>query len=90
MGYNVYMTQAGFALQAKLFAQGGELEITRVEVGSGVLGEDTDWRTLAGLMESRATATSTAPVRKDCTVSLEIEYRSDLDSGVEEDRKSVV
>ena len=35
MGYNVYMTKAGFALQAKLFAEGGDLEITRVEVGSG-------------------------------------------------------
>lgn len=78
MGYNVYMTKAGYALQAKLFAEGGELEITRVEVGSGVLPEDADWRTLTGLVQSRAAATSTAPVRRDCTVSLEIEYRSDL------------
>lgn len=78
MGYCVYMTKAGFALQAKLFAQGGQLEITRVEVGSGVLPEDADWRTLTGLVQSRAAATSTAPVRRDCTVSLEIEYRSDL------------
>ena len=78
MGYNVYMTKAGFALQAKLFAQGGELEITRVEVGSGVLPGDADWRTLTGLVQSRAAATSTAPLRRECTVSLEIEYRSDL------------
>ncbi|MDE6260688.1 MAG: phage tail protein [Oscillospiraceae bacterium] len=78
MGYNVYMTKAGFALQAKLFAEGGELEITRVEVGSGVLPEDADWRTLAGLVQSRAVATSTDPLRRDCTVSLEIEYRADL------------
>ena len=78
MGYNVYMTKAGFALQAKLFAEGGDLEITRVEVGSGVLPEDADWRTLTGLVQSRAVATSTKPLRRDCTVSLEIEYRSDL------------
>ncbi|MBD5118548.1 MAG: hypothetical protein HDT37_05510 [Clostridiales bacterium] len=78
MGYNVYMTKAGYALQAKLFAEGGELEITRVEVGSGVLPEDADWRTLTGLVQSRATATSTDPLRRDCTVSLEIEYRADL------------
>ena len=84
MGYEVYMTKAGYALQAKLFAEGGDMKITRVEVGSGVLPEGTDWRTLTGLVESRATATSTAPLRKDCTVSLEIEYRSDLDAGVEE------
>ena len=78
MGYNVYMTKAGFALQAKLFAEGGDLEITRVEVGSGVLPGDADWRTLAGLVQPRAVATSTKPLRRDCTVSLEIEYRSDL------------
>lgn len=78
MGYNVYMTKAGYALQAKLFAGGGQLEITRVQVGSGVLPEGADWRALTGLVEPRATATSTAPVRRDCTVSLEIEYRSDV------------
>ena len=45
MGYCVYMTKAGYALQAKLFAEGGDVEITRVEVGSGALPEDTDrWR----------------------------------------------
>lgn len=84
MGYCVYMTKAGYALQAKLFAEGGDLKITRVEVGSGVPPQDADWRTLAGLVRSRARATSTAPLRKDCTVSLEIEYRSDLDAGIEE------
>lgn len=84
MGYEVYMTKAGYALQAKLFAEGGDLKITKVEVGSGVLPEEADWRTLTELVESRARATSTAPVRKDCTVSLEIEYRSDLEAGVEE------
>lgn len=84
MGYCVYMTKAGYALQAKLFAEGGELEVTRVAVGSGILPEDADWRTLTGLVEPRVQATSTAPVRKGCTVSLEIEYRSDLGGGVEE------
>ena len=84
MGYNVYMTKAGYALQAKLFAEGGELEITRVEVGSGVLPEDADWRTMTGLVQPRAVATSTKPLRRDCTVSLEIEYRSDLTEGLEE------
>lgn len=84
MGYNVYMTKAGYALQAKLFAGGGQLEITRVQVGSGVLPEGADWRAITGLVEPRATATSTAPVREGCTVSLEIEYRSDLAGGAEE------
>lgn len=84
MGYCVYMTKAGFELQAKLFAQGGELEITRVEVGAGVMPEDADWRTLTGLVDPRTRATSTAPARQGCTVSLEIEYRSDLEDAPEE------
>lgn len=84
MGYDVYMTKAGYALQAKLFAEGGQLQVTRVEVGSGVLPEDADWRTLTGLVESRSPATSTTPLRRDCTVSLEIEYRADLTDGLEE------
>lgn len=83
MGYCVYMTRAGFALQAKLFAEGGELEITRTAVGSGVLPEGADWRTLTELVEQRAAATSTKPLRRECTVSMEIEYRADL-GGVEE------
>ena len=84
MGYCVYMTKAGFALQAKLFAEGGNLEITRVEVGSGILPEEADWRNITALVEPRAVATSTSPIRRECTVSLEIEYRSDLNSRAEE------
>lgn len=83
MGYCVYMTRAGYALQAKLFAEGGELEITRTAVGSGVLPEDADWRTLTGLVEQRAAATSTKPLRRGCSVGMEIEYRADL-GGAEE------
>lgn len=83
MGYCVYMTRAGYALQAKLFAEGGDLEITRTAVGSGVLPEDADWRTLTGLVERRAAATSTKPLRRGCSVGMEIEYRADL-GGAEE------
>ena len=86
MGYCVYMTRAGYALQAKLFAEGGELEITRTAVGSGVLPEDADWRTLTGLVEQRAAATSTKPLRRECSVGMEIEYRADLGGAVERAR----
>ena len=82
MGYCVYMTRAGYALQAKLFAEGGELSVTRVEVGSGVLPEGVEPLELAGLLESRAAATSTKPVRTDCTVNFEIEYRADMNGGL--------
>lgn len=84
MGYNVYMTRAGYALQAKLFAEGGDPVITRVEVGSGTLTEDIDPGMLTELLERRCTATSTKPVRKDCAVDLTVEYRSDLDGGLKE------
>lgn len=83
MGYCVYMTKDGYALQAKLFAEGGDVEITRVEVGSGVLPEDADWWKIKRLVEPRAKATSTKPLRRDCTVSMEIEYRTDMDAGIE-------
>lgn len=82
MGYCVYMTKAGYALQAKLFAEGGDVEITRVEVGSGVLPEDADIRKIKELLEPQAQATSTTPLRRECTVSMEIEYRADMDSGI--------
>lgn len=84
MGYQVMMTKAGFALQAKLFAEGGDLELTKVEVGSGVLPEGTGWREVSALVEPRAAATSTKPVRRDCAVDLTIEYRADLNGGLEE------
>lgn len=84
MGYCVYMTKAGYALQAKLFAEGGDVEVTRVVVGSGVLPEDADGWKLKELVEPRATATSTKPLRRECTVSMEIEYRADLSDGLEE------
>ena len=84
MGYCVYMTKAGYALQAKLFAEGGDVRITRVEVGSGILPEGADPGTLAELVERRAPATSTVPVRQGCAVGLEVEYRADLSPGLEE------
>lgn len=78
MGYCCYMTQAGYALQAKLFAEGGNFEITRVMVGGGVCPEGTAPSQLTDLVEPMAQAASTKPVRAGCEVSLIIEYRSDL------------
>lgn len=82
MGYFYTLTKAGFALQAKLFAEGGNLAITRVAVGSGILSEDADPTLLTNLVQARAKATSTAPIRHDCVVDFEIEYRSDLNPGL--------
>ncbi len=84
MGYCVYMTRAGYALQAKLFAEGGDFEVTRVMVGSGILPEETDPSGLTDLIAPRAAATSTSPVRKGLEVALSIEFRSDLCEEMEE------
>lgn len=84
MGYCTYMTRAGYELQAKLFAEGGNFHVTRVEVGRGVYPEGTDCSAVTGLADAAARATSTMPVRKGGEVSLTVEYRSDLNGGLEE------
>lgn len=84
MGYCVTMTKAGYELQAKLFAEGGSFPITRVEVGKGVCPAGTDPARLTGLVEPVGPATSTTPRQEGCEVSLTVEYRSDLDGGLEE------
>lgn len=81
--YRCYMTQAGYALQAKLFAEGGDMPITRVMVGGGVRAEDAEPSLLTDLVQPMAQATSTKPVRAGCEVSLVIEYRSDLSPELE-------
>lgn len=68
MGYASTLTQAGFALQAKLFAQGGDLHLTRVAVGSGVPPDGTDLTELTALFHEVARATSTTPIRRGCAV----------------------
>ena len=82
MGYCTYITRDGYELQAKLFAEGGNFNITKVEVGAGVCPADVDPSTLTALVEFKATATSTKPHRAGCEVSLTVEYRSDLDGGL--------
>lgn len=84
MGYANTLTQAGFALQAKLFAEGGDLHITRVAVGNGISPEGSDMTERTGLVEERGTATSTTPIRRGCTVDFFIEYRSDLNPEITE------
>lgn len=83
MGYRTYITRAGYELQAKLFAEGGDFLVTKVEVGRGVCPEGTNPSMLTGLVERMAAATSTKPRREGCEVSLEVEYRSDLNGELE-------
>lgn len=78
MGYRAYMTREGYAIQAKLFAEGGNFEITRVAIGSGKPGQGDDPAQFAALVEERAPATSTKVRRVGCEVAFAVEYRSEL------------
>lgn len=81
--YGFAVTVAGRALLASLLA-GERLTITRVMVGDGNLGDASPFQ-LKDLIAPVAQATSTTPVHKDDTVSFTVEYRSDLNGGLERD-----
>ena len=75
------ITVKGRKLLAKLVA-GEQLEITRVMVGSGNLGEESP-AYFDDLIQPVAQATSTEPVAEDGVVSFIVEYRSDLNGGIQ-------
>lgn len=81
MAYGFTITVKGRKLLAKLVA-GEQLEITRVMVGSGDIGEESPVY-FDDLVQPVAQATSTLPVVKEETVGFVIEYRSDLNGGLE-------
>lgn len=83
MGYCVSMTRAGYELQAALFAEKAPLVITRVAVGSGTLPEGAVMEEMTDLIVPEAVATSTKPQRVGCDIHLTVEYRSDLNGGLE-------
>ena len=70
------ITVKGRRLLAKLVA-GEQLEITRIMVGSGNLGEESP-AYFDDLIQPVAQATSTEPITEDNVVSFVVEYRSDL------------
>lgn len=83
MNYGFTITSAGWTLLTKLFA-GEELEISRVMVGSGRVPDEINPATLTDLVAPVAQATSTTPQIEEKTVSFVVEYRSDLNGGLEE------
>lgn len=76
------ITNAGWELLAKLGA-GVKFTPTRVVVGSGQPPESADPAVFTDLIAPIALATSTEPIVKGRTVSMVIEYRSDLNGGLE-------
>lgn len=83
--YGVVITEKGFALDAKLRA-GEQLKLTRVMVGDGTVPEDTNPRKLTDLVSPFAQATSTTPVAVGSSTSLVVEYRNDMNGGLDRDR----
>lgn len=80
--YGCTPTSQGRALIAKLLAS-KRLTISRVMVGSGQLAEEVSPIGLTDLVEPVAAGTSTMPTYDGDTVHMIIEYRSDLNGGLE-------
>lgn len=80
--YGCTPTNQGRALIAKLLAS-KTLTISRVMVGKGQLAEDVSPVGLTDLVEPVAAGTSTVPTYDGDTVHMIIEYRSDLNGGLE-------
>lgn len=80
--YGFTITTAGRSLLAKLLA-GQTLEITRTMVGTGKVPEGTNPATFADLVSPLAQATATIPTVSDMTATFSVEYRSDLNGGLD-------
>lgn len=81
--YGCTLTQKGRALIVKLLAAKTPLVMTRVMVGAGTPKDEDNPAELEHLIEPIAAATATTPVYDGDTVHMTIEYRSDLNGGLE-------
>lgn len=80
--YGFVIPQAGLALLTTLLA-GETLTLTRCMVGAGQVPEGVEPTTLTDLVQPVAQATSTAPLVHGNQVDLTVEYRNDLNGGLE-------
>lgn len=83
MNYGFTITELGWNLLSKLLT-GDQLKLTRIMVGSGRVTDTTNPASLTDLIAPVAPATSTAPIINGKTISFVVEYRSDLNGGLEE------
>lgn len=81
--YGCTTTKVGRSLIAKILAEKIPLKITRIMVGSGVCPDDVFLGDLTDLISPVAQATSTTPTYDGDTVHMTIEYRSDMNGGLE-------
>ncbi len=84
MSKGFVITQAGKKLLAELVATRQELNITRVMVGKGELPQGQSPEQFVDLIEPVTQATSTIPVVKNGVISFIVEYRNDLNGGLQE------
>ncbi len=76
------VTAAGRNLFAKLTARSEPVEFTRVMFGTGKLDDNADIFSMTELVSPLAEGTYTTPEYKDDTVSMILEFRSDLNGGL--------
>lgn len=82
-GYGCTTTKRGRALIAKILAEKMPLTLTRTMVGSGTCPEGLFPGELQDLVEPVAAATSNEPMYDGDTVHMTVEYRSDLNGGLD-------
>lgn len=82
-GYGCTTTKRGRALIAKIMAEKMPLTLTRTMVGSGTCPEGLFPGELQDLVEPVAAATSNEPMYDGDTVHMTVEYRSDLNGGLD-------
>lgn len=81
--YGGTVTVAGRDLITRLLA-GETIELTRIEVGAGSMPDGVEPIDMTELVEPIAEATSTVPTVKNNVMSLVVEYRNDLNGGLEQ------
>lgn len=81
--YGCTITKQGRELIAKILASKTPLTLTRVMMGSGVCPDDVFPGDLQDLIEPVAAGTSSTPTYDGDTVHMTVEYRSDMNGGLE-------
>ena len=82
--YGAAVTAKGLQLIAKIIATKASLTLVKVMMGSGTLPEGTYIGDMEDLVEPVAAGTVSEPVYKGSTVEMTVEYRSDMNGGLQE------
>lgn len=81
--YGSTIPRKGRELFAKILATGTPLTITRVMMGQGICPDNIFPGDLEDLIQPVAAGTSNAPIYKTDTVKMTLQYRSDLNGGLD-------